>query len=42
VTEATRHISACWDVEQGKPLPEYYAMYARVKDEVAGLGVEFS
>ena len=40
-TETTRHISECWDLMQGSPLPEYQDMYLRVKEETERMGLSF-
>ncbi|MBN2131597.1 MAG: monomethylamine:corrinoid methyltransferase [Sedimentisphaerales bacterium] len=41
VTEPAKHISQCWDLTKGRPLPDYEDMYARVKEEVSGMGLSF-
>ncbi len=41
VTEPTKHILECWDLTQGRPLPEYQDMYERVKEETSQMGLTF-
>jgi methylamine--corrinoid protein Co-methyltransferase len=41
ITESTVHISECYDLANGRPLPAYEDMYKRVKEEASKLGLSF-
>ncbi len=41
VAEPSKHISQCWDLAGGRPLPEYQDIYLRVKEETARMGLSF-